>query len=152
MWNYNKFAIPNLFFQPSIASCSLIREVIVIDNAKDLVERSSDSREESAEVAPCATRKRRGKKRVGRQSFANRKKRLLGEVEIEKERLLEETEIEKGRLLARTEEVVKEKEKLAIEKAALEAKHDKLKCMYYNERQEKLNLLWVARGAVLNKE
>jgi high-affinity Fe2+/Pb2+ permease len=45
-----------------------------------------------------------------------------------------------------------EKRQLMLEKSQLEIKHDKLKAMFYKEREEKYNLLFLTRGAILRKE
>jgi hypothetical protein len=101
-----------------------------------------------------SSRKRRGKKRVGRQNYANRQRRHFAAkarievLEREKEVLIAtEKEWEEENLRARETE----REEANRKQSDLQRRHDQLKTMYFKEVQEKTNLLWVARGAVERK-
>jgi hypothetical protein len=112
-----------------------------------------------------STKKRRGRKRVGRQNYASRQRRLhaakerVKELEREKEVLIAtEREWEEDVLRAKEteiEEVLRaketEREEANRKQSDLQWRHNQLKSLYYKEQQEKYNLLWVARGVVERK-
>jgi hypothetical protein len=140
-------------FQPAIPTSSVADQVVGFasltgeEDAEDALRSSGTGQEaaiargvEEAEDAVVSSagqvaaigeseskkHQRRGKKRVGRRSRSNCKKRLLATQEKAQEKVNE----------------------LEIEKGQLQVKNDKLKIMYYHEKQEKFNLLGLARNVL----
>jgi hypothetical protein len=102
---------------------AIARGVEEVEDAVGLCGTGQEAAIREGESNKC---QRRGKKRVGRRSRSNCKKRLQAAQE-------------------KAQEKVKE---LENEKGQLQVKNDKLKIMYYHEKQEKFNLLGLARNVL----